>query len=140
MTPEIKKILNSLSCPICGAQIDIIKNYYGCVANHDHYYLYISTSYDWTTNTNSVAPNQIYKEVVSIYADKYKYVIEKMYSYVNNNIDVVTYILVYEIDQEGRMIFSFKDKTLKLDFGAFDFKNFNVEKALSRIKTLFVFQ
>jgi hypothetical protein len=49
-------------------------------------------------------------------------------------------IKVSETDLEGRVIFSFKEKIFKSDIDAFDFSNFNIEKAINRIKTLFLFQ
>lgn len=128
-----KKLLNSLSCPICKAQIDIIsgrcsslyKGYdYGCVINFDHYVLYIS-------GVGNYSP-KIEKEAVAIYNDKHKYQLVK--TYLDNQ--VKTEITVFNIDPEGRVQFSFRNNSAKFDFDIFDFANFNMETALTKIETV----
>lgn len=129
MDSELKKFLNSLKCPICGAQIDIKDHYgYGCSSNQDHYGIYIHP----TDN-----PPRIIYEYVHIYDNKYKYSITKDYE-LNGN--VKTTIICFDIDQEKRVIYSFKDKKLTFDMDLFNFRNFNEKAALNRIKTIFVFR
>jgi len=129
MDRETKKLLNSLKCPICSAQIDSITNkrygyLYSCVANKDHYVLSIDD------NTS------ICREKVHIYDNNHKYAIVKSFT---KGVPQ-TEISVYETDLEHRVIFSFKKKQIFMDKELFDFTNFNVDKALKRIKTVFVFQ
>lgn len=122
---QLKQLLNSLTCPICKAPIDISfsKTYNYCRAmNYDHYTVIIN---------DGILKN----EKVHIYDDKYQYVI------INHLIDnvVKTEIIINEIDQEGRVLFSFNEKRLDLDKRYFDFRNFNVNKAVNRIKTICLF-
>ena len=129
---DVKKLLNSLKCPICHAQIDTIsgKGYgynYCCAANSDHYVLCIDLGSLVT---------RITREKVHVYDKNHKYSIIKAY----HDGTIRTSISVYETDLEGRVIFSFKDKVLMMDKDLFDFANFKPDKAVHRIKTIFVFQ
>ena len=128
MDPLLKKILNSLSCPICKAPVDTLsyKAYigysYGCAMNPDHYLIRLD---------NCV----LIIETVHIYDDKHKYTISNHYT----GDKLKTIINVHETDAEGRVIFSFKEKKLALDKAYFDFRRFNVDNAVNRIKTIFTF-
>jgi len=132
MDPAAKKILNSLRCPICDAQIDTTSYYvrdynYGCATDVDHYVIYMIL---WEPVI------RIASERVSIYDKNKKYSLIKSY----DNGKTTTIIEIYETDLENRVIFSFKEKKLVMDKDLFDFANFNVDKALNRIKTVLVFQ
>jgi hypothetical protein len=134
MTNTAKKILNSLKCPICRSPIDITgypvfsTTYnYGCAYNCSHYMLSIITLGGET---------KIEKERVSVFDKTHKYEISKTYRPNGNK----TEIIAYQIDPEGRVIFSFKNHQLNVEQEIFNFSNFNPDKALNRIKTLFVFQ
>ena len=74
-------------------------------------------------------------ETVHIYDDKHKYTISNHYT----GDKLKTIINVHETDAEGRVIFSFKEKKLALDKAYFDFRRFNVDNAVNRIKTIFTF-
>lgn len=133
LSPEIKTFLNNLKCPICKAQIDFIDvksaSYacnLGCAHNNDHYMLKLEDFFDLPIVTH---------EILHIYDQKSKYKIIKLYS----GPQIETVIKVYNIDPEGREVFSFKEKKLEFKFDAFDFSKFNREKALNRIKNLFLF-
>ena len=124
-------MLNSLKCPICKAPIDICSKRtmiynYGCAINADHYSIYL-------VNWEPIV--RIETETVNIYDKNHKYSISKLYNFG----DISTVISVYETDLENRVIFSFKEKRLVLDNSLFDFNNFDKDKALNRIKTIFVF-
>lgn len=128
MDRTAKQLLNSLRCPICKAQIDMaimIRGYNYCCANDvDHYTLNLDFG-------------EIKKERVNIYDKKHKYSIIKIY---DNSGKIETIINIFETDLENRVIFSFKEKKISFDNDIFDFKNFKVDRALNRIKTIFVFQ
>ena len=51
-----------------------------------------------------------------------------------------TEILILNTDQEKRVIFDYKEKTFITKLNIFDFQNFDVEKAINRIKTMLTFQ
>jgi hypothetical protein len=132
MDPVAKKMLNSLSCPICKSPIDMagyyVNNYnYGCATDIDHYAIHLIL---WEPII------RISGERVNLYDKNRKYSLIKSF----DNGNVVTTIEIYETDLENRVIFSFKDKRIMMNKDLFDFRNFNAEKALNRIKTIFVFQ
>lgn len=130
MNPELKKLLNSLNCPICKAPVDIMSNSnktgydYCCAANSNHYMILVKKD-----------PIFLERERVFLY-DK-----TNCYSIINFHSETrsVTTIQIFKIDLEGRIIFEFKEKSILLDTCAFDFRNFNLNKAIHRIKTVFVF-
>jgi hypothetical protein len=130
MDPEAKKLLNSLKCPLCKAPIDLIeyssarKGYnFACAINIDHYL--IDLIYD---------PLMVNVETVNVYDHKHKYEISKFYKD-----GIKTSIKVYETDLESRVIYSFKEKKIVIDIDAFNFAAFNAERAINRIKVIFVF-
>jgi len=130
MAPK-KELLNSLKCPVCGGQIDIARvcgSNYGCVNNPYHYNLNIETG--------SVAIfSFLTRERITLYDSKYRYDILRIHGE-----SIKTKIEIFDIDGERRVIFSFKDKFVEIDGDAFDFNNFNSDKALNRIKTILLFQ
>lgn len=131
MNQFVKKILNSLKCPICSAPIDVISGNingnFGCAMNQDHYTLLLNS---WEL------PVKIQKEIVNIYDKTHKYAITKVH---NTNNTTSTYIDVFDTDLENRVIFNFKAKKFVMDRDLFDFTNFDKDRALKRIKTLFTF-
>lgn len=132
MDPLLKKLLNSLKCPICQCQIDMIdrKSGYGCVSNLDHYVISIMR--------NDFGIPQLFSEIVNIYDDKHKYRLTKKYDSAPAT-SVKTEIMVFKVDAEGRVNFSFKNNAFTLDKELFDFSKFNVDKAINRIRTVFTF-
>jgi len=132
MDPIAKKILNSLSCPICDSPIDMAGHHiqgfnYGCATDLDHYAIHLIL---WEPVV------RITDERVNLYEKNRKYSIIKHYDGSN----VITKIEIYETDLENRVIFSFKDKNVIMNRDLFDFRNFDVSKALNRIKTVLIFQ
>lgn len=131
MNPEIKKILNALKCPLCKAPIDLIeyssarKGYnFGCAINVDHYA--ISLIYD---------PVMVAAECIHIHDAHHMYeIIKHPYGKVR------TTIKIFNTDAESRVIFSFKEKQLDMDIDAFNFDKLDLERAINRIKTIFLFQ
>lgn len=132
MDPLLKKLLNSLRCPICQCQIDMIdrKSGYGCVNSLDHYVISVMK--------NDLGLPQLFTEIVNIYDGKHKYRLTKKYDSAPGA-SIKTEIMVFKVDPEGRVNFSFKNSSLTLDKELFDFSKFNVEKAINRIKTVFIF-
>lgn len=132
MDPLLKKLLNSLKCPTCQCQIDMIdrKSGYGCVSDLDHYVISIMR--------NDFGIPQLFSEIVNIYDDKHKYRLTKKYDSAPAT-SVKTEIMVFKVDAEGRVNFSFKNNAFTLDKELFDFSKFNVDKAINRIRTVFTF-
>lgn len=134
MDPLVKKILNSLKCPICDAPIDMTdykKMYnYGCVRDINHYLICIK-------DDNLISVPFLSVESVNIYDNCRKYQLTQIYDQFSTN--VKTEILVLEVDLEKRVQFNFKNNQLILDKKLFDFTNFNIDKAINRIKTVYTF-
>lgn len=135
MTPELKKLLNSLRCPVCKSLIDMIdwragyRGYnYGCATNLDHYLVSVMN--------NDVGTPSLQEESVNIYSEKVKYQLSKKY----DNANVKTAIGIFDIDLEKRVQFSFKKNVVLFDKDVFDFANFKPDKAIQRIKTLLTFK
>lgn len=126
-----KELLNSLKCPICNGQVDIIRVYesnYACVNEPYHYNLCVDT--DLVTDLSFIT-----QERVTLYDSKYRYDILRIHKeHIKTRVDM------FSIDGEKRVIFSFKDKFVEVDGDAFDFNNFDSKKALNRIKTILLFQ
>lgn len=137
MIQDLKKLLNSLKCPLCKMSIDIIdsrllgyREYnYGCASNLDHYTVSIMR--------NDLNIYFLFKEMVNVYDKNHKYQLTKKYDQISSNIR--TEILVLKIDQEKRVQFSFKNNSLILDKELFDFSKLNVDKVIERIKTILTF-
>lgn len=127
MTPELKRLLNTLRCPICKHLIDIGARF-GCVSNMEHYYVLIKDAH----SENPI----LVEETVEIYDKKHKYKITKIYE----NSKITTAIGIFDIDLEKRVQFSFKKTVLSFDQDIFDFGNFKSDKAIQRIKTLLTFK
>lgn len=125
-----KKVLNSLSCPICKSPIDMlpsgVKGFsFGCASDMDHYML-------------EMLYGLISIERVCIYDinKQHKYIITKKHK--DGACD--TEISIMDTDQEGRVIFSFTDNKVTTDLEMFDFRKFNAEKAVNKIKTFLLFR
>jgi hypothetical protein len=122
-----KKFLNSIKCPICLSQIDKDNgsSIYNCVLNINHYRAGIYNDF-------------IETETVSLFdfSSLSKYEIWKKIKY-----GIISFtIYIRDIDAEGRTIFKFEDKTFRTDVNLFDFRNFNKDTAINKIKTVMLFQ
>lgn len=135
MTYLLKKLLNSLKCPICNTSVDII-NYnirtrqdynYGCAANNDHYLILIKN--------NDLDIPCVLTETINVYDVSHKYQLTKRYQ----NLSVKTEILIFNIDAERRVIFNFKNNILTFDKELFNFSKFNMGKIIDKIKTILMF-
>jgi len=140
MDKPAKVLLNSLKCPICNSQIDILdwsisrsqidKYNFGCVDNYLHYRL-------WFTHWE--IPYLIEKETVTIFNKDKQFEIKQYYY--NNNFKVnKTEIYIRDIDQELRVLEHKKYKFLPVDYVLFDFSKSSESSILTRIKTLLYFQ
>ena len=137
MSPDARRLLNTLRCPICGAQIDLIEWHavtrsgfnFGCVADPEHYSIYFI---HWEV------PLLIQKEYVSIYDGNTKYTILQDYSH---NRPPQTTIRLYQVDPEKRIIEGKRHKAAIFpNITLFKFNQTTSEKLLNRIKTILVFQ
>jgi hypothetical protein len=129
-------MLNSMRCPICGGQIDLVgwkvkqptrKYNFGCVANWEHYRFFFV---HWEQ------PPRIEYETVTLYEGRHQYVIIQYDSNGDNNIE----IFIYEVDAENRIIDTKKPSKFSYSKKMFDFAHTNREKIVNRVKTILVFQ
>lgn len=133
---SLKKLLDSLKCPICKSPIDFIdcrtynNNEYICVLNPDHYEVFINYDAGYPL---------LGREIVRIYDNNYKYILIKRYN-VFDPTKTETEILIDKIDPEGRIEFKFKQKKIRfINKELFNFSDFEIEKSISRIKTILTF-
>ncbi len=131
MNSDLKNLLNNLKCPICLSQIDLRSGHkmnYGCVKSEQHYFIEV--------RLNVFDLPFIMEEHTIIYDKKFKYSLIKEY---NNSIFFRTKILASSIDGEGRVIYGLDRIKFETEQDLFDFSNFDIKKALRRIKTAFTF-
>ncbi len=132
MDKAVKQYLNSLRCPICFGQIDMIEkrlidgNNFGCVNDNYHYNLFYQY---WKQ------PFGLIQEIVRIYDKDHLY--EVMQSSDGN---LFTEILVKNVDKEYRVIDKKKILQFRYDKKLFDFSQSNKDSILKRIKTVLIFQ
>ena len=139
MDKALKFILNSLKCPVCRGQIDLITTSlafanktklpfnYGCAANNEHYLIWLPTE----NNPNYI----LHYDKVVIYEGRYQYEIVQDYPIFPN-----TQIIIRKTDLEHRV--SEKDTWKIFEYSKilFDWKNTNRDKVVNRIKTILTFQ
>lgn len=145
MDKSAKLILNTLRCPICRGQIDLISYMarrnprpfnFCCANNHEHYGL-------WFIHWEQ--PPHIESERVIIYDNNFQYEIKVRHSLPvtvsgSSLTSPSTDIYVWEVDDENRVIDKVTPKVFSYDKCLFDFRNTNRDKILARIKTILVFQ
>ena len=132
MDKVAKQFLNSLRCPICSAQIDMIAvraidfSNFACVKDQYHYNFY----YQYLR-----APYVIIQETVRLY-DK-----DRLYEVFQScDGSLSTEITVKYIDKEFRVIDKKKVLNFRYDKKLFDFSKSNKDSILNRVKTILVFQ
>ena len=132
MNPDAKKLLNSLRCPICKGQLDLLShtvvrgvpqyNFF-CVNDYRHYGIFLN---HWDI------PIAIEEEGIIIFEGSYRFdVLQK-----KDN----TKIIIREIDPEERVLDSVKPKIFEYDKELFIFSKTTKDKIVNRIKTILVFQ
>lgn len=143
MDPLVKAALNSLKCPLCGGQIDLLdwkfskrsgpQYNYCCANNWEHYRLFL--------NSND-KPGLIEYETVLFYEGRYQYEIRQ---HNGANLFPVTSINLREVDAENRVIekeLTYMQRalpTFSFDKKLFDFSQTNREKIVNRAKMIVVF-
>lgn len=139
MDPAVKRFLNSLRCPLCKGQLDLLDwsetrkkdtqyNFY-CVYEPEHYAV-------WCLHW--VIPPQIESERVILYEGEYQFVVSQQHHY--QGPQTCTTIKMSQVDPENRVIEGLAPKFFTYDKHLFDFTKTNKEKILNRIKTILVFQ
>ncbi|CAB4196845.1 hypothetical protein UFOVP1290_365 [uncultured Caudovirales phage] len=132
MDKVAKQFLNSLKCPICSAQIDMIKmraidfSNFACVNDKYHYNLY----YQYIQ-----VPFLVIQETVRIYDNNKLYEI-----FQSCDGSLSTEITVKDVDKEYRVLDKKKTLSFRYDKKLFDFSKSNRESILNRVKTILVFQ
>lgn len=132
MDPVAKAVLNSLKCPLCGGQVDLLdwrqagtklKYNFCCANNYEHYRLFF-IHWDGTP--------RIEYETVVFYEGKYQYRI-------NQFLAGTTEILLSRVDAENRVIDPQKYSMFEFEKHLFKFSQTNREKVVNRVKTIVVF-
>lgn len=125
---ETKKLISSICCPICKGQIDSKnKDFIFSCAKEDHYMLHI-------TNYNSFDEEKI---AILDREKFFHYEISKIYGQNNRLIHTIIdrfptqadYSVRYQKDHEKKLI----------NYDVFNFRNFNPETAINKIRTIMTF-
>ena len=140
MDKVAKLMLNSLRCPVCGGQIDLISytkldrkpkdQNFSCVYDPEHYGVFLV---HWEQ------PPRIEIEQATVYEGKHKFHV-KQYYYFNGVQNQFTNIVIREVDPEHRVVDKVMPKEFHYDKHLFDFKKTTRDKLVNRIKTILVFQ
>jgi hypothetical protein len=144
MDKAAKLILNSLRCPICKSQIDMLGHAqlshkkqrpynYCCASNAEHYGL-------WFIHWEQ--PIRIESETAIVYDGCYQYEIKQQHSGPGLLAPKPDYteITVRKVDAENRIIDNIKPKVFDYYKRLFDFANTTRDKIVLRIRTILVFQ
>lgn len=139
MDPVAKQLLNSLKCPVCKSQIDLVgwqrsqrkdkDCNFACVSMPEHYGV-------WFPHWDD--PSKIYRDVCKVYSGSHLYEIDQRYWLGDIPVNQ-TNVRIFDVDPERRvlpknhLLFSY-NKIL------FDFRNTTEEKIINRVKTILVFQ
>lgn len=138
LNPVAKKLLNTLKCPICGGQIDMLEHIsngkyrpnFGCASNIEHFCIHI---------VMEDPPIRIVTELVTAYSGKYKYDVIQEHSILDDTL-ASTKILINEVDMEHRIVNPLISKKIEFKKILFDFSKLDRKKLINRIKTILVFQ
>jgi len=142
MDPLAKRLLNSLRCPICKSQIDLLSftknkkgNNFGCAQDQNHYAIFLV---HWDL------PFRVEQEDVQVYSGKYLYEIRQNHYVSPPTIPAVkcneTLIFIKEVDKEFRVIEKGKLQHFQYNQILFDFQTTSKDKIINRVKTILVFQ
>lgn len=139
MDPVIKQFLNSLRCPVCKGQIDLIdsKNLkqqfkvynYGCAQNYDHYVINYFNAHGY----------RLEKEMLHIHDASHRYEVRKSYTVPGSKL-IEVILSVFKTDAEGRVKDDVHLKSLSFKTDVIPFNGQGSEKMLNRIKTILLFQ
>lgn len=140
MDKVAKQLLNSLRCPICSGQIDLLDwtkleskpkdQNFSCVHDPEHFGIFLV---HWEQ------PIRLEQERATVYDGKYRYRVTQ-YHYFNDIPNPRTHIEIREVDPEHRIKELISMKEFFYQKHLFDFTKTNKEKLVSRIKTILVFQ
>jgi hypothetical protein len=140
MDKVAKLILNSLKCPVCGGQIDLLDwtkleskpkdQNFSCVYDPEHFGIFLV---HWEQ------PIRLEQERATVYEGKYQYRVIQ-YHYFGGVPNCFTNIEIREVDPEHRVKELIPIKEFHYQKHLFDFTKTNKEKLINRIKTILVFQ
>src|SRR5574339_669465 len=136
MDKVAKLILNSLKCPVCGGQIDLISwtkldrkpkdQNFSCVDDPEHYGI-------WFVHWEQ--PVRIESEQATVYEGKHQYKVFQQHWFGGVQASS-TKIVISEVDPEQRIIDSVEKKIFYYDKHLFDFKKTTRDKLVNRVKTI----
>ena len=134
MNKAVKLVLNSLRCPICLGQVDLIDYMaprakstaynFGCATQYDHYRLWFP---HWETN-------KISYDVVQVYEGRYLHIILQRYPARQTSIET------RQVDPEKRLIDTIPSKVFNYNKILFDWNKTDQLKIINKVKTILTFQ
>lgn len=140
MDKATKVLLNSLKCPVCGGQIDLLDwtkserkpkdQNFSCVYDPEHYGI-------WLVHWEQ--PIRLEVEQAIVYENAYQYKVIQRH-YLNGTSVNLTTVTIREVDPEHRMLENVETKLFQYPKHLFDFKQTSKEKLINRIKTILTFQ
>jgi hypothetical protein len=140
MDKAAKLILNSLKCPVCGGQIDLLDwtkleqkpkdQNFSCVYDPEHFGIYLV---HWEQ------PIRLEFERATVYEGSHQYQVTQNHWLAGFRTQR-TVVLIREVDPEHRIIDTVKAKQFVYNKLLFDFNKTNREKLVNRVKTILVFQ
>jgi hypothetical protein len=141
MDKVAKLILNSLKCPVCGGQIDLLDwtkleqkpkdQNFSCVYDPEHYGV-------WLVHWEH--PIRLEFERATVYEGHHQYMVSQ-HHWMEGVPHQRTTVLIRKVDPEHRILDTEKPKLFTYDQKLlFDFTKTNREKLVNRIKTILTFQ
>lgn len=129
MKPLAKQLLNSLRCPICNGQLDLIDIYkperngcnFTCVIDSSHYSIFLN---HWDE------PAKIEREALSVNENNLSYKIIQDYKPLFNS----TLINIQDLQDPG-----IPSKKITIRNKIFDFNKINKDTIINQIKTVLTF-
>ena len=130
---DAKFILNSLKCPLCKGQIDLLshetigrssKYNFGCAINNRHYVLFFNHWGD---------PIEITLEKVTLFNNL------KCYEIIEH-IKPSTIIKISKTDLEDRILDNVEPKYIIYPYNIFDFQNTDKDKIINRLTMMLLYQ
>ncbi len=144
---EVDSFIESRVCPLCQSELvsDTTKECYALsLGNGKEYAAWTPCKQDpshYSLNFGWQDPKHISlsDEEIVVYHDDKEYKITKIYD--DMPPETISFIVkIFQLDECGSIVNPEVFITVYLKAGSFDFENFNIEKAVSLIKTMVIFK